>query len=153
MRNLIMAIIAVGFLQVSFQVYMAFDRSYSQFRSMNEISDVPVKGTPLAKLSEITVDTAFPVHPLKRIETVYRKPEIPIGFARRKVLVKDSVSGTFAVSKPKESGPASKSKGLSPSTVAKTEEQPRQQTSLIGKVLPVIKKPYIWLKTLAIRLK
>jgi hypothetical protein len=160
MRNIKIAIAAVVCLQVSFQVFMAIDRSNDRFFALNgsdPVSGIPVKDISPVDLPDFNFAENEPVHVVKRVqrsEHVYHMPEP--NFAAVRVRTVQKVRPLELVAKKIEpSAPSQVQSRETPllKTVKYTETPQKKEKPLIAKVLlPVFKKPYSWIKALAVRL-
>src|ERR1035437_4883400 len=152
-------IIAVCCVQISFQVYMAIDPSDADYRAVTEsVRGVSVNGVPVAELPETNVDGPIPQPVLKQPQrlkaVVYRMPEISMAVARRKTSDRVPQLATVAViNKTPASAPTSTSNRVSVTTFIWREEPAKNRKPFIAKAFPVIKKPYDWIKALAIKLR
>ena len=163
MRKLILGIVAVLCVQIMFQTFMAVDRSDADRRAM--IASGPLVG-PIADAGDATADIAEPtehneVAPMyadsrtvsRRLGSKNIRPRQAPG-SRVLPGTLDPVTIT-AASAPKPPAPGSNALQTSSNVVhLVTRDAPKfQKRSLIARALPVIKKPYDWLKAVASRLK
>jgi hypothetical protein len=171
MRSIVLAIISVGLVQVSFQVYMAIDRSDAEYRAMrsSEIveriptADLTIAGLPeaeddspgLPNVVHSSVSTPRPHPPSARnptlaVFTPRRHRETrplfqPVVIHVRTVEVPKLQSIATAIEKRGETRP--------PPVLTRREGPPSDNRSLIAKAIPMIKKPFEWIKGLASKLR
>lgn len=136
---------------------MAVDADYLAMSESDAVGQISVNGVPVAELPETSVDGPTPQQVSKRsrgLEDVYRAPEMSTAVAQRKA--SDRVPQLAMVAFKRKTPapvPTSTLTRVPVTTFTQREEPAKDRKPFIAKALPMIKKPYDWIKALAIRLR
>ncbi|HEV7699975.1 MAG TPA: hypothetical protein VGO43_07085 [Pyrinomonadaceae bacterium] len=160
MRKLVFAIAMVFCLQISFQVYMAIERSNADYAILGTGSSLESETAPTIDLAKLHTDLVTSV-----AETEYRAG---VSSSRRSHSAPSATqarynrpraipqTNTTAKWKPIEitytKPAASETAKFSGGHKASTRE-PDEKRSFFAKALPIIKKPYDWLKAVGSKLR
>jgi hypothetical protein len=166
MRNLIIGIVSILCLQISYQVFLAVDRTSENYNAMSPVDTIEVEGRELASLTD-PVPAPYSVVPVRSVPTSRRVAAEPV-----KRALPDQRSNVMAVKRPRPKSvnvetidhfavktayardlPQAPNARIRPSEVVSTHVEPKENRSFFAKALPVIKKPYDWMKAIGSKLK
>jgi hypothetical protein len=163
MRKLVWGIAVVLFVQVAFQLAMTADRSDSEYKALNTPLQEPVANPSLAPATDELDTNITPDRPVLAktyiphatqphvilVRYPHRQTVTPATTARLKPVII-----TYKTYKgPERNEAALFAKARPTGLKTETRRQPEERRSLVAKAMPVIKKPYDWLKAVGSRLR
>jgi hypothetical protein len=161
MRKLVFAIGVVFCVQLSFQVYMAFEQSDAEYALMRSTTTPakPPGEAILAALEPAVLNTGISTANSRSILVSSRIPaprSVLVSEARYSRSHADPMTSSVAAWRPiviTYKKPASSEAVTFCGGRKVSAPQPEERKSLLAKALPVIKKPYDWLKAVGSKLR
>ena len=163
MRNLIIGIVSIFCLQISYQVFLAVDRTSENYSAMSLVDAIGTDGRELASLTDpVAPQTGLvPARATQRLTTEPVKRALPeqrpVTAAMKRPRPKSvnvETMDQFAVKTVHvRDVPRPPSARVQPSEVVSAHVETKEKRSFFAKALPVIKKPYDWMKAIGSKLK